>query len=417
MPGGDFAACWGTTMTNDRLEQRLIADAQRWRAARSDDVDLHAVIARLDRPRAGRALRLPPRTALIVSVAAVFAVALGIGVFAVVRPSALRPGIGPANLPTCGDAPATSGQYPAGVTLRLIAPRTAVSGTTIHPVLELLSQNGRSRVIPDAGSDPEPSILYRGHVVGQYNGAIGGTGLGVRLGAKPVRLPTSPLLLSGCPAGATNPAHPDANRTPLPPGRYQLVASLQSDTSGSGKWTMTTPPVPLRVIRPPVGPLVTTRMGQLLIQHPARWHYIPVAQAPMGMGSPLGWLSNQPPRRQCVTSGNRTVCGPPIRSLLPGGIYIDAGDIVHFAPPGIALHPNMRVDGHDAQLTTSPPRWLAACPTGTTDRLTLLIDASSRPNAKPDGIIYVTACSAQPSAATTAAIRHMLGTVRLPGTR
>lgn len=171
--------------------------------------------------------------------------------------------------------------------------------------------------------------------------------------------------------------------------------------------------------RPPTQqprPLVTTRMGQLLVQHPPAWHYIPVAQAPMAMGSPFGWLSNRPPQQQCVTSGNRTVCEPPIRSLSPGGIYIDAGEVVHFGPPGIALHPTMQVDGRAAQITASPPRWLRPCPTGTTDHLTLLINASARPPTNAEGVDYVTACSAQPSAATTAAVKHMLATVRLSET-
>lgn len=232
-------------MTNDRLDQRIVADARHWRETRTDDLDLTAAIARLDRPRSRRPLVRPRGTALLVSVAAVFAIALGIGLFTVARPAALRAGVGPASLPTCGAAPATSGQFPAGVTLRLIAPRTAVAGTTIYLQLELRSQNGRTRVIPDASSDIESYVLYAGHIVGQYTGAVGGTGLGIRLRAKPIRLPASALLLSGCPAAPGSHAHPEANRTPLPPGRYQLVASLQSDAIGN--WMMTTPAVPLLV--------------------------------------------------------------------------------------------------------------------------------------------------------------------------
>jgi hypothetical protein len=237
-----------TTMIDDRLHERLVADAHHWRAARSEELDLDAAIARLESPRVGWTHRPARRTPMLASLAVVLAAAVGIGIFAAVRRSPLPSRAGPANLVTCGDAPGTTGHYPRGVTLRVIAPHTAKSATTIRPELELVSQHGRPRLIADAGSDIESYILSGGHIVGRYSGSIGGTGLGIRLGQTPIRLHTIPLLLSGCPTGAIDSAHPDANRVPLPPGRYQIVASLQSDKTGA--WTMTTPPTAIQVVSP-----------------------------------------------------------------------------------------------------------------------------------------------------------------------
>lgn len=170
---------------------------------------------------------------------------------------------------------------------------------------------------------------------------------------------------------------------------------------------------------PPTGkpgtPAVTTRMGELLVQHPPAWHYIAVEQAPMGMGSPLGWLSNEPAHRQCIKPApNETRCGPPIRALPPGGVYLAAGQVVHLAPPSITLHPTMRISGHDAQLTSSAPPWLSLCPAGTTQHFSLIIDMSLKPTTTTTSSIdYLIACAAHPSPTTTANMQHALTTVRL----
>lgn len=160
------------------------------------------------------------------------------------------------------------------------------------------------------------------------------------------------------------------------------------------------------------GALVTSKMGTLLVRHPASWHYVGVSQTPMAMASPFGWLSNVPSAGQCKSVSNGSVCVPPLRSLPPGGVYVAAGEIASSSAPEIT-HPTARVDGHIAQVTASGPRQLEICPTGTTDQLTLIISVSLRPATQLDGVWYVTACTSHPVSVTTMRIRQMLSTVRL----
>ena len=79
-------------------------------------------------------------------------------------------------------------------------------------------------------SDPEVPMPLRGEVRAR---------LPVRLAILMALKPGQPfdvpseILLSGCPVGPIDIARPDANRVPLPPGQYQLIAILGDGTGAS----------------------------------------------------------------------------------------------------------------------------------------------------------------------------------------
>jgi hypothetical protein len=128
------------------------------------------------------------------------------------------------------------------VNLTLSAPETGRSGSTI----DLQARLTVTAEVDDLSTPAAVDILDRGRIVGAYRGSIGGTGLGARPGpAGPV--PIEPLLLSGCPRGAVDGAHPDATRQPLPAGDYLLVATIDTGGYGRASGLITSAPVPLRV--------------------------------------------------------------------------------------------------------------------------------------------------------------------------
>lgn len=235
-------------MPEDRLEQRIADDARRWRDVRPTGPELATALARLDDAVAPRLRRTTSRASLLATAAAVLAAAVCLGGFVAVHGAGNSSAVGPASVPTCGKAPVTSGKYPREIAVRLVAPHVAVSGATILPSVQMRVRDGRAHVVADLGQPVESYIIYAGRVVGKYSGVIGGgTGFGARLSAdSSVRIPTSPLLISGCPTGNIDPAQPDASRKPLPPGHYTLEAVLQADR---GTWQLVTPPVTLVVRR------------------------------------------------------------------------------------------------------------------------------------------------------------------------
>ena len=168
-----------------------------------------------------------------------------------------------------------------------------------------------------------------------------------------------------------------------------------------------------------LGPLVTTRMGQLLVRHPAGWRYLPPGPPSLGNGSGFGWLTNAPAHKPCRFGVNELACQIPVRSLSPGGVFVSAGSVIQLAPPlssaknPFAFTPNRTVNGHPAELTEHAPGYTSGCPVGTTRSLALIIEMGKRPAAYRSGIWYVTACTAQPDRTTEAALARMFSTVRL----
>jgi hypothetical protein len=143
---------------------------------------------------------------------------------------------------SCGDSPRSSGPDAALVTLTLAAPSTGRSGTAIATQATLSA----SANVDDLSSPAAVVIVRTGRVVGAYRGAVGGTGLEAMAGAI-ANVPTEPLLLSGCPRGAIDGAHPDATRKPLPVGDYQVIATIDTGNYQKGYGQIASAPVPLRI--------------------------------------------------------------------------------------------------------------------------------------------------------------------------
>lgn len=150
----------------------------------------------------------------------------------------------------CGSMPTTHGfRYPH-VAAVLQAPATARSGSTVHVTVLVRAVGGVSTSAFQGGQPPNVYIVQRGRVVGEYEGAIGGTGIAGVVTSAGLPLTTS-VVLTGCPARPVDLAEPDRTRAKLKPGQYQLVGTV--DTSavdarpGPSDGILATEPVAIRV--------------------------------------------------------------------------------------------------------------------------------------------------------------------------
>jgi hypothetical protein len=186
--------------------------------------------------------------AIMAAVGLAVAVAAG-SFFAAVHTSHLSPGAPgavAATLRTCGAMPTSTSPLASSVVLTLSAPAAARSGTTINAVA-VLRAIGATVTVPDAGLPVLVDVVQGSAVVGTYTGAIGGTGLAAAIDSRGQELPTAPLLLSGCPSGRIDYAHPDASRRPLPAGSYQLVAVLDISQLAGPSEEVTSAPISIHL--------------------------------------------------------------------------------------------------------------------------------------------------------------------------
>lgn len=137
----------------------------------------------------------------------------------------------PAALPSCGSMPVSNGPHARSVRATLTAPSTGRSGSRVTAQIELSSTTGAA-VSLQTGQPSDLLIIYSGKVVGRYSGATLGTGAYVTVGPQTKVFPAG-VLLSGC-AHKADPARPDVGRRPLPPGHYQLVATMEDLAVGFG---------------------------------------------------------------------------------------------------------------------------------------------------------------------------------------
>lgn len=149
-------------------------------------------------------------------------------------------------LRTCGTSPVTSSETPQNLVLTLAAPRSAPSGTWLHPTITIQVRGSSvPRAYGFAGA-PVTDVVRGGHIVGAFSGDIAGTGIGLRIGNQPVRMDGGAVLLSGCAANPVEFTNPDATRKPLPPGKYQLVASIHLDKN-RGRAVLASQPVDITI--------------------------------------------------------------------------------------------------------------------------------------------------------------------------
>lgn len=151
----------------------------------------------------------------------------------------------PATLPSCGSMPISNGAHARSVRATLTAPTKGKSGSRVIGEIELSSTTGAA-VPLQTGQPSDLLIIYSGKVVGRYSGSTLGTGAYVTVGPQTKAFPAG-VLLSGC-ASKTDPARPDIGRRPLPPGHYQLVATMEDIAAGySPEAVLATQPVEITV--------------------------------------------------------------------------------------------------------------------------------------------------------------------------
>lgn len=236
-------------MNDLELEERLRTDAERWNATRRTGRDLAQAMQRLT---ADAGLRPRSRYRPTLAVAAVVLVVSAVATAAALIGSGTTNTANTGALPTCGHAPTSFGRYASRVVATVSAPPSAASGSTIHPDLSIRAL-GDQPVRLDTGQPAPVYITQHGEVVGRYGGLVGGTGLGMTLTSKPTAIPVASLLLSGCSRGPIDFAHPDASRQPLPPGRYQIVATLAGGRHNH-EWQIASTPSDITITNAPPTP-------------------------------------------------------------------------------------------------------------------------------------------------------------------
>ena len=153
---------------------------------------------------------------------------------------------GGSGLRTCGSAPSTSPETPTSLVLTVSAPRSAAAGTLIYPKITIHVRGTASTRAYGFGGGPVTYVVKDGQIVGKFAGFIAGTGMGLEIGNRPVELSGGAVLLSGCARDAVEPVDADATRKPLPPGTYQLVASINL-MKNRGQAVLASRPVPIIV--------------------------------------------------------------------------------------------------------------------------------------------------------------------------
>jgi hypothetical protein len=224
------------------LDLRLSEDGRAWRTTRTTGPEFKEAIRALDTTTSTS--RRHWRTAAVAAASVVVIVAAAF----MFRSHSQQPS-GPTHngphLATCGRAPVRSGALAAQVALTISAPTTGKSGTTIEVTAWVRAV--ADSVDLDAGAPAEVVIIENGYVVGRYRGAVGGTGYGGHIDTRGKPVPAQSILLSGCPSGHIDYAHPDASRHPLPSGHYQLIATLGPD--GPGAFKIVSNPSPITITK------------------------------------------------------------------------------------------------------------------------------------------------------------------------
>ena len=152
-----------------------------------------------------------------------------------------------AGLATCGTAPTATSTDRVDLEFALTAPARAATGTLITVGATVRNLTGRQLEIAGFGGAQDLVITQDGKIVGKYAGASADTGVdAVMAPGEAATMPPGTLLLSGCPQGDTDDAHPNATRKPLPPGRYQIVGTFK-EAPETGRQTYVSRPITIDV--------------------------------------------------------------------------------------------------------------------------------------------------------------------------
>lgn len=139
-------------------------------------------------------------------------------------------------LKTCGQVTPSTGVLGKVLQVRLSGPSRLASGSIFHGTVTVSLRPGvnRHEVNLTSGAPILPVIARGADVVGRYEGAVGGVGIGATVRVdRPFHFPTSSsVLLRGCPDRPIDGMAPDQSRKPLPAGPYTIYAYVD-DYSGN----------------------------------------------------------------------------------------------------------------------------------------------------------------------------------------
>lgn len=146
---------------------------------------------------------------------------------------------------------------PPAVEVELMAPRTAVSGSTLPVRMRARSLDGRPHELTAAVADPDYAWVRDGRVAGRFTGAIAGIGHDQPVPADGswVTLTWPHLSRSTAPPaevkGCSRPLHDeDTVQDPLSPGRYDLVALFLDQVHGGPFTWLVSSPTTVDVVAP-----------------------------------------------------------------------------------------------------------------------------------------------------------------------
>lgn len=223
-------------MNDSEIEALLHEDGMSWRIAREAGPRLDEAIASiasgpaiaLAGQRGGRRHRwvAPLATAAAVVVIAGLTVGLAQGIHKHGTTSG-----SPSPLSSCGVIPVSNGPHARSVELTLTAPTAGRSGTLIKAMVSLRNLSGES-VEVDTTMPPDLLITRNGVVVGRYGSAVAGLATSIALMQGGATSVPATVELSGCAPSPSAIPDPNSVRSPLPPGEYQLVATIEDQTLG-----------------------------------------------------------------------------------------------------------------------------------------------------------------------------------------
>jgi hypothetical protein len=330
-------------------------------------------------------------------------------------------------LSTCGDIPRSDGPLADHVTVALLAPTTAPSGSIFDAGVQLRSRT-TTPVWVLTSSNVVLVITQDGKIVGRPLGAAAATGAGTKA------TPTSPpafsaqVLLSGCgdyasrgPSPDTADLTPESTRVPLPAGSYTIYAIVEDDTLGeenprnlvSEPFTLHVTPAgtvssPAAGMQSAGGDRTFTAAGSSF-RYPSAWKLSRFNDPPGTFATLLAVLSNEPVHDPCATTTKSETCTTPLTQLGTGGVLIEwirqlgLGEV--FAMPSGSTN---TIDGKPAVLSTDPTNITQCAGIGGT-----VYEVDAYVQESPGNTLDMAACLAAPAAPQTViAVQTMLVSLR-----
>ena len=126
---------------------------------------------------------------------------------------------------TCGTTPVSTGPKAQRLTATLQGPASGQAELSVNLQMAFSSKGGQ-HVLVNTGA-PSTLVIRDGYVTGKYPDGGAVAAIGYTAVAPDGTSLLANVVLSGCPHGPTDPMHPDHSRSPLLPGRYDLVSVIK----------------------------------------------------------------------------------------------------------------------------------------------------------------------------------------------